>query len=86
MPKGYKNPLVLHLKPQFCVIFVGEVEYSSVLKEAKEAVESEPQREDILGTPGTGFGELCEVDYIPTVSAPLNTSKNFQSPVFYMDY
>lgn len=50
-----------------------ENQYSSVLKEAKKAVESEPQREDMLSRAGTGFGELCEEDNIPTVSAPQNT-------------
>ncbi|XP_060779913.1 hydrocephalus-inducing protein homolog [Neoarius graeffei] len=50
---------------------LNEEQYSSVLKEAKEAVESEPQREDMLSRPSTGFGELCEEDYIPTYDALL---------------
>lgn len=42
---------------------------------AREAVESEHQRGATLNTSGTGFGELCEENYIPTVSAILNTSE-----------
>ncbi|KAK2848119.1 hypothetical protein Q7C36_009801 [Tachysurus vachellii] len=45
---------------------LNEEQYSLVLKQAKEAVESESQREDMLRRPGTGFGETYEVDYIPT--------------------
>ncbi|XP_053479109.1 hydrocephalus-inducing protein homolog [Ictalurus furcatus] len=48
-----------------------ENQYSSVLKEAKKAVESEPQREDMLSRAGTGFGELCVEDNIPTCDALL---------------
>ncbi|XP_047678536.1 hydrocephalus-inducing protein-like isoform X5 [Tachysurus fulvidraco] len=51
---------------------LNEEQYSSVLKQAKEAVESESQREDILSRPGTGFGETYEVDYIPTYDALLH--------------
>ncbi|XP_047008963.2 hydrocephalus-inducing protein homolog isoform X3 [Ictalurus punctatus] len=50
---------------------LNEKQYSSVLKEAKKAVESEPQREDMLSRAGTEFGELCEEDYIPTYDALL---------------
>lgn len=50
--------------------FVDQEQYSSVLKEAKEAVETEPQREDMLSRPGTG--EMFEEDYIPTVSVNNN--------------
>lgn len=64
----------------FC-LFVDKEEYSSVLKEAKEVVKREPLREDMLSRPGTGFGELCEEDYIPTVSAIPNNGDNFHSSV-----
>ncbi|XP_076848184.1 hydrocephalus-inducing protein homolog isoform X3 [Brachyhypopomus gauderio] len=44
-----------------------EERYSSVLKEAKEAMESRRQREEVLSRPGTGGGEeLPEEDCIPT--------------------
>ncbi|XP_035381538.1 hydrocephalus-inducing protein homolog [Electrophorus electricus] len=47
-----------------------EERYSSVLKEAREAVESRRQREEALSRPGTGWAEeLCEEDCTPTVSA-----------------
>lgn len=71
MSEAYINQLVRLLKPSF--VFVDDKQYSSVLKEAKEAVESEPQREEMLSRPGTGFGELSEDDYIPTVSVSSNT-------------
>ncbi|KAL6479129.1 hypothetical protein MHYP_G00125620 [Metynnis hypsauchen] len=45
--------------------------YGSVLKEAKEVVESERQREEVLSRPVTGEGELHEDDYIPTYNALL---------------
>ncbi|KAG7333195.1 hypothetical protein KOW79_003330 [Hemibagrus wyckioides] len=50
---------------------LNEEQFSSVLKQAKEAVESESQREDMLSRPGTGFGEMCEEDYITTYDALL---------------
>ncbi|KAF5907639.1 hydrocephalus-inducing protein, partial [Clarias magur] len=45
---------------------IDEEQYSSLLNEAKEAVGSESQREAMLCRPDTGFGELCEENYIPT--------------------
>ncbi|XP_062860193.1 hydrocephalus-inducing protein homolog [Trichomycterus rosablanca] len=50
---------------------LNEEHYSSVLKEAKEAIEHEHQREDMLSRPATGNGELCELDCIPTYDALL---------------
>lgn len=57
-----------------------------MLKQAKEAVESESQRENILSRPGTGFGEMCEEDYITTVSPHFNTGDQAHLLVLFMDY
>ncbi|XP_049339422.1 hydrocephalus-inducing protein homolog isoform X2 [Astyanax mexicanus] len=46
-------------------------QYNSVVKEAKEAMESERQREEALSRPATGEAEICEEDYIPTYDALL---------------
>ncbi|KAI4885088.1 hypothetical protein NFI96_023140 [Prochilodus magdalenae] len=50
---------------------VDEEQYNSVLKVAKETVESEVQREEGLSRPDTGEGELQEDDYVPTYDALL---------------
>ncbi|KAF5907636.1 hydrocephalus-inducing protein, partial [Clarias magur] len=45
---------------------INEEQYSSLIMEAKEAVESEAKRDAMLNTPATGFGEMCGENYIPT--------------------
>ncbi|XP_072551301.1 hydrocephalus-inducing protein homolog [Salminus brasiliensis] len=48
-----------------------EERYISVMMEAKEAVESERQREEVLSRPATAEVEMHEEDYIPTYDALL---------------